>query len=131
MTTSKLAAEDEIACREAQHLTERYYNAIDRARNKVYFLYVDSATLLWNGNLVEGVENIARFWESVPATDHSVSSLNCQMGSEEVNGCRPIIVLSVGTAVVGALTHAFSQTLVLVTDDGKYKIFSDRFRYID
>uniref|UniRef100_A0A914ZSK1 NTF2-related export protein n=2 Tax=Parascaris TaxID=6254 RepID=A0A914ZSK1_PARUN len=131
MSTSKMAAEDEIACKEAERLTERYYNAVDRVRNKVNFLYVDSATLLWNGNLVEGIDNIARFWESIPATEHSLSSVNCQMGIEEVNGCQPLIVLSVGTVVIGGMTHAFSQTFVLVTDDGKYKILSDRFRFID
>ncbi|VDK18400.1 unnamed protein product [Anisakis simplex] len=130
-TASKVVIEDEKACKEAELLTDCYYNAVDRMRNKVNFLYTDSATLLWNGNLIQGIDNIAQFWESVPNTEHSISSLNCQMGSEEVNGCIPIIVLSVGTVVIGGLSHAFSQTFVLVIDDGKYKILSDRIRYID
>lgn len=41
-------------------------------------LYVDDAFLIWNGNGVAGKEQIQSYWTELPATDHSVATLDAQ-----------------------------------------------------
>lgn len=61
---------DEKACQAADHFTKIYYEAADRKRNKMNFLYVDDATLVWNGNVVCGSENVTKFFEALPISQH-------------------------------------------------------------
>lgn len=41
-------------------------------------LYLDTATLIWNGNGIEGKDNIQKFWTDLPPSDHSVFTLDAQ-----------------------------------------------------
>ena len=41
-------------------------------------LYLDTATLIWNGNGIEGKDNIQKFWTDLPLSDHSVFTLDAQ-----------------------------------------------------
>lgn len=41
-------------------------------------MYMDKATLLWNGNTVTGVEEIGKFFDGLPSTYHQVESLDAQ-----------------------------------------------------
>ncbi|VDN02437.1 unnamed protein product [Thelazia callipaeda] len=127
---SRLAIEDEAACSAAKKFTDLYYDAVDRKRNKMNFLYMDEATLVWNGNAVRGVDVIAKFFDDLPNSTHTIESLDCQY-IDSSDPVRPIVVLAVGKVVLGQITHAFTQTLVLMLDDEKYKILSDRFRFVD
>ena len=34
---------------------------MDRKRDKIGFLYTEDATLVWNGNAIEGGENVAKY----------------------------------------------------------------------
>ena len=38
-----------------------FYDAMDRKRDKIGFLYTEDATLVWNGNAIEGGENVAKY----------------------------------------------------------------------
>lgn len=127
---SKVAVEDEAACTAASKFTKLFYDAVDRKRNKMNFLYTEGATLVWNGNVIQGTDAIAKFFEQLPHSSHSISSLDCQFldGSDPTH---PLVVLSVGTVILGQMAHAFTQTFILILDDEKYKIISDRFRFID
>ncbi|MFH4982901.1 hypothetical protein AB6A40_009610 [Gnathostoma spinigerum] len=130
MASDKTLAEDETTCKDADKFAKLFYDALDRKRSKMNFLYVDESTLVWNGNPVCGVENITKFLEALPQTTHNIVS----MDAHAINGPNAqqcIVVLSVGNVNIGGTTHAFSQTLILVIDDEKYKIKSDRFRFID
>ncbi|KAM3720286.1 NTF2-related export protein [Dirofilaria immitis] len=129
-TMSKLAVEDETACIAAKKFTDLFYDAVDRKRNKMNFLYADGAILVWNGNAIRGVEVIAKFYDSLPNSTHTLESLDCQY-IDSSDQARPLVVLAVGKVVLGQMTHAFTQTLVLTLEDEKYKILSDRFRFVD
>lgn len=39
---------------------------------------MDTATLIWNGNGIEGKDNIQKFWTDLPPSDHSVFTLDAQ-----------------------------------------------------
>ncbi|VDN39782.1 unnamed protein product [Gongylonema pulchrum] len=95
------------------------------------FLYADSATLVWNGNSITGNDAILKFYDGLPNSTHSLSSLDCHHIDDGSNSTRPLVVLCVGTVVLGQMTHAFTQTFILILDDERYKIISDRFRFID
>lgn len=68
---SKLVAEDEEACTAANKFTKLFYDAVDRKRNKMNFLYTDTAALIWNGNAIHGAESIAKFYDGLPNSTHS------------------------------------------------------------
>ena len=42
-------------------------------------LYSADTTIVWNGNLVKGgPERVTEFFNSLPATEHTLHSLDCQ-----------------------------------------------------
>lgn len=41
-------------------------------------LYLDKATLVWNGNAVTGHDALGEFFESLPSSEFQVQSLDCQ-----------------------------------------------------
>lgn len=67
---SKLAIVDQEACEAASKFTKLFYEAADRKRNKINFLYMDNASLVWNGNVVHGPEAISNFYDKLPTTSH-------------------------------------------------------------
>lgn len=41
-------------------------------------LYLDKATLVWNGNAVSGQEELNKFFEMLPSSEFQVNMLDCQ-----------------------------------------------------
>lgn len=41
-------------------------------------LYLDKATLVWNGNAVSGHDALGEFFESLPSSEFQVQTLDCQ-----------------------------------------------------
>lgn len=41
-------------------------------------LYLDKATLVWNGNAVSGQDALGEFFESLPSSEFQVHTLDCQ-----------------------------------------------------
>lgn len=41
-------------------------------------LYLDKATLVWNGNAVSGQAALAEFFEMLPSSDFQVTTFDCQ-----------------------------------------------------
>ena len=39
---------------------------------------MDTAILIWNGNGIEGKDQIQNFWTELPASEHSVITLDAQ-----------------------------------------------------
>lgn len=39
---------------------------------------MDTAILIWNGNGIEGKDQIQNFWTELPSSDHSVITLDAQ-----------------------------------------------------
>ena len=53
------------------------------ARQTLSKLYLDSGTLVWNGNSVTGAEAIQAFLEKLPSSEHTVICLDAQPVSSE------------------------------------------------
>ena len=73
-----LKAKIDQACRTAEEFTKLYYESLDKRRYLISRLYLDTATLIWNGNGIEGKDNIQKFWTDLPSSDHSVFTLDAQ-----------------------------------------------------
>lgn len=41
-------------------------------------MYIDSSTLIWNGNGVTGKDNIQKFWMDLPPSEHTIQILDAQ-----------------------------------------------------
>lgn len=41
-------------------------------------LYLDKATLVWNGNNISGQDALGEFFESLPSSEFQVHTLDCQ-----------------------------------------------------
>ncbi|KAH7726958.1 NTF2-related export protein [Aphelenchoides avenae] len=108
-----------------------YVDSADIRREKMHVLYSTAEpSLIWNGNNVDGLQNIQSFWSNLPATEHELRSVDAHPLS--ISGDEKAIVSQVvGTVAVGGVTHAYTQTLILLNEDGNYRVKSDRIRFID
>ncbi|KAK6009671.1 nuclear transport factor 2 domain protein [Ostertagia ostertagi] len=114
---------DEEICKEASAFTKIFYDAMDRKRDKINYLYCESgSTLVWNGNPVSGCDNIFKFISSLPETDHHLVSVDVQRVNAGLPGSPDLLtVTTAGTVTLGGTVHAFTHTFILMVEDGKYK----------
>ncbi|KAJ1362001.1 hypothetical protein KIN20_021407 [Parelaphostrongylus tenuis] len=124
---------DEEICKEAKNFTTIFYDAMDRKRDKINYLYCDNAaTLVWNGNAVSGCDSIFKFISSLPETDHHLVSVDVQRVNTGLPQSTEVLTIhTAGSVVIGGAVHGFTHTFVLTLEDDKYKILSERFRYVD
>lgn len=47
-------------------------------RHKLSKLYLDNGKLVWNGNAVDGNNNIQKFYEDLPPSVHIINCLDSQ-----------------------------------------------------
>ncbi|KJH47410.1 nuclear transport factor 2 domain protein [Dictyocaulus viviparus] len=115
---------DEEICKEASNFTKIFYDAMDRKRDKINYLYCDNeATLVWNGNAVTGCDNIFKFISSLPETDHHLVSVDVQrVNTGFPNSPDLLTVMTAGSVTLGGIVHGFTHTFILMVEDGKYKL---------
>nr|XP_045017180.1 NTF2-related export protein 2-like [Jaculus jaculus] len=123
------------ACRAAEEFTNIYYETMDRRRHALARLYLDKATLIWNGNVVKGLEALNNFFEMLPSSDFQVNMLACQPVHEQATQAQStVLVVTYGTVKFdGNKQHYFNQNFLLTaqTNLGSpvWKIASDCFRF--
>jgi len=97
-------------------------------------LYSENTTIVWNGNLVTGGSaKVTEFFNNLPATEHRLSSLDCQPVSDQaIPGQTTVLVVVEGTVKYdGHPQKLFSQNFLLTAEGGKvWKVLSDCFRFI-
>ncbi|KAI1731743.1 nuclear transport factor 2 (NTF2) domain-containing protein [Ditylenchus destructor] len=130
--SSSIAAKskvDEEICAEASKFVGIYNDCADLRRNRIGLLYTaNEASLIWNGNPVKGVSDINAFWNNLPSTQHEISCLDAH--PMETNN-KSIVAQILGNVSLGGISRAYSQVLILVYEDGNYKIKSDCYRFIE
>jgi len=134
MATSAAAVveADTAVCQSAQKFSKLFYEAFDRRRNLVSKMYTDHASMVWNGEPLQGQSEIAKFIEKLPESEHTIRSLDAHHVNEQaMQGQKTILLLVAGLATYGGMLRSFTQTFVLVQEDNVWKIASDRFRFID
>ncbi|XP_045462318.1 NTF2-related export protein [Harmonia axyridis] len=118
------------ACRVAEEFTKLYYEAVDKRRHMISRLYLDEGLLAWNGTGVTGNEKIQKFHMDLPASDHTLSTLDAQpILDEAVNKQLTVMIQVSGTVRYhDKIPKTFQQAFVVTADGGKWKIVSDCFR---
>ncbi|PIK54297.1 putative NTF2-related export protein 2 [Apostichopus japonicus] len=173
------------ACSAAEEFQKLFYESFDKRRTVLDKLYMETATMVWNGNLVEGSKEIVKFLETLPVSEHTIDLLDChpilgydKMCRAEVlihlrfllytflisflpildlvfktfqftafetipylyicpldsvtNGQTSIMVVAGGKVrFQGNKTFPFNENFVLTSQQGKWKIASNTFRYFE
>ncbi|XP_048370976.1 NTF2-related export protein 2 [Sphaerodactylus townsendi] len=125
------------ACKAAEEFTNIYYDTMDKRRRVLTRMYLDKATLVWNGNAVSGQEGLADFFETLPSSEFHVSVFDCQPVHEQATQSQAT-VLVVTSGIVkfeGSKMQTFNQNFLLTAqttnNNTVWKIASDCFRSHD
>ena len=60
----------------AETFSQLYYKKMDQERHTIDRMYHENATMTWNGNPIEGIQNIQKFClDNIPKTSTYVQSL--------------------------------------------------------
>ncbi|XP_067663701.1 NTF2-related export protein 2-like isoform X2 [Haliotis asinina] len=96
-------------------------------------LYLDSSTVVWNGNVCNGGEAINAHFDALPASEHVINSLDTQPLVESLNPNEMAIAVSVfGTVKYqNNKNKAFTQNFTLSSQGTVWKIVSDVFRFLE
>ncbi|XP_050997951.1 NTF2-related export protein 2 [Acomys russatus] len=125
------------ACRAAEEFVNIYYETMDKRRHALTRLYLDKATLIWNGNVVTGVEALADFFEMLPSSEFQINMLDCQPVHEKATQSQTTVLVVTSGAVKfdGNQQHLFNQNFLLTAQSTPnsivWKIASDCFRFQD
>ncbi|KAM9577428.1 NTF2-related export protein 2 isoform 3-T3 [Trichechus inunguis] len=132
------------ACRAAEEFVNIYYETMDKRRRALTRLYLDKATLIWNGNVVTGLDALANFFEMLPSSEFQVNMLDCQPVHGKIRVFQEqatpsqTTVLVVTSGIVkfdGNKQHYFNQNFLLsahsTLNNTVWKIASDCFRFQD
>ncbi|XP_048773993.1 NTF2-related export protein 2-like isoform X2 [Ostrea edulis] len=76
--TEDLAAKIDQATEAGEQFAKLYYETYDKKRHVLHKLYLDTATMVWNGNGLSGLDNIQKYLEGLPVSEHRMESLDCQ-----------------------------------------------------
>lgn len=96
-------------------------------------LYLDNGIVVWNGNGTTGKENIQKYFQDLPTTEHSVTTLDAQPIIDEATlNQKTILVMVSGYFKLGNnSSKPFQQTFMITAQGDKWKIVSDCFRIQD
>ncbi|XP_012386235.2 NTF2-related export protein 2 [Dasypus novemcinctus] len=125
------------ACRAAEEFVNIYYETMDKRRRALTRLYLDKASLIWNGNVVTGLEALANFFEMLPSSEFQINMLDCQPVHEQATQSQTtVLVVTSGTVKFdGNKQHYFNQNFLLTAqstpNNTVWKIASDCFRFQD
>ena len=68
----------DLACHTAEEFTKLYYECVDKRRHLMSRYYLDTGVLVWNGNGTVGKDLIQKFFDGLPPTEHTLTSLDSQ-----------------------------------------------------
>ncbi|CAH3113928.1 unnamed protein product [Pocillopora meandrina] len=122
------------ATQAGEEFSNVYYETLDKRRHLMSKLYSENTTIVWNGNVVKGGSaKVTDFFNNLPATEHTLHSLDCQPVSDQaIPGQTTVLVVVEGLVKYdGHKMHRFSQNFLLTAEGGTvWKVASDCFRFI-
>lgn len=123
------------ACDASTKFAQIFYQKLDskESRDTLGELYLDSATLLWNGECIKGKTEIVKHYKNLPPTSIALQSVDTQtmpmMG--DLGDLLTIIVggkISYTSSGNTNKENIFGQTFIVVAHNGLFKIVSDNLR---
>ncbi|CAL1358399.1 unnamed protein product [Linum trigynum] len=112
----------------AKAFVEHYYSTFDTNRAGLVGLYQDGSMLTFEGQKIQGAQNIAAKLTSLPFEQckHSITTVDCQP-SGPAGG---MVVFVSGNLQLAGEQHPlkFSQMFHLMPTQGSFFVFNDIFR---
>jgi len=111
-----------------------YYRIFDSPqRMELARLYKPNSVILWNGNRLEGADNVRAFLKAIPASSHKVECIDVQPIPHAV--ANSIVIIASGEVNYGVEDNkrSFHQQWVLCPDtqkEGMWWIATDVFRLL-
>lgn len=133
---NNLATSDIInqACEASTKFAQIFYHKLDKeSRDALGELYMDSATLLWNGECIKGKKGIIEHYKNLPPTSITLQSLDTQT-MPMMGDLGDLLTIVVGGKITYTSTGdtnketTFGQTFIVVAHGGLFKIVSDNLR---
>jgi len=115
----------------AETFSNLYYKKLDNERHTIDKMYHENATMTWNGNPIEGIQNIQKFClDNIPKTSTYVQSLDAQpVHDSAVGGQTTVLVTVAGTVKYGhSQPVGFQQNFLITAKEAKWKVVTDTFR---
>ncbi|KAL5557544.1 hypothetical protein UlMin_039780 [Ulmus minor] len=106
---------------------QHYYNIFDSNRAALEWFYHDASRLNFEGQTIQGVQNIVNFLNSLPLQcSHHISTIDCQPTSPTGG----FVVFVSGTLQVAGELHPrkFNQMFHLMPAWGRVYVLNDIFR---
>ncbi|KAF7474966.1 Hypothetical predicted protein [Marmota monax] len=100
-------------------------------------LYLDKATLIWNGSVVIELDALSNFFKMLPSSEFQVNMLDCQPDHEQATQSQSIVlVVTSGTVKFdGNKQHFFNHNFLLtapyIPDSTVWKIAGYCFYFQD
>ncbi|XP_052076817.1 NTF2-related export protein 2-like [Mytilus californianus] len=131
LSNTEFSTKVDQAAEAGEQFSKLYYETTDKKRHLLQKLYLDSATVVWNGNAVKGLEEIIKFYDTIPTSEHNLDSLDCQPLTDQISGGQmTICVKTFGTVKYDkAKPKIFHQNFILTSVNNVWKIVSDSFRF--
>eukprot|EP00050_Salpingoeca_kvevrii_P021710 m.114446 g.114446 ORF g.114446 m.114446 type:complete len:121 (-) comp9449_c0_seq1:234-596(-) len=110
--------------------SELYYKSIDTDRPALLQLYAPQAVFVWNGNPAQGLDALTAFFQELPPTKHTISSLDIHPSA--VPGSAALLITTKGSvAYAGNPGKTFMHSFLL-TQEGSpsYTIANECFRFV-
>ena len=134
----------------AETFSNLYYKKMDNERHTIDKMYHENATMTWNGNPIEGIQNIQKFClDNIPKTSTYVQSLGTifnfiilqkmpddllfsdaqPVHDSAVSGQTTVLVTVAGTVKYGhSQPVGFQQNFLITAKEAKWKVVTDTFR---
>jgi len=126
-------AQIENACSTAEEFCKNFFERIDNKRHTIEKLYLESATLSWNGNKIEGASTIQKFLlDKIPSKSvHRLLSMDAQPIASAFTGGQTTILVQVAGSVQyqKIKPKPFQQNFLLTAQGDFWKIATDTFRH--
>lgn len=120
------------AAEAAEKFVKLYYDCIDSKQSSLQKLYMDTGSLIYNGNAYIGQDNIFKFIKELPTTKHETITMDAQpIISDGIEQKTIIIQVSGLVKIAAQKSRAFQQSFVLTAIGGSWKIVADTFRLQD
>ncbi|XP_067949004.1 NTF2-related export protein 1-like [Watersipora subatra] len=144
MSTKVLSSEEHFKFSEASEaattFSKLFYDTYDKRRQALEKLYLTDATLIWDGNKVNGAANICKYLAELPSSSGTqVECVDCHPIADKLTEGQTSMIVN----VMGLIRYStakpkstpFTQTFLMTTQTSAagtvaWKIVKDSFRTI-
>jgi len=119
------------ACDDGKTFAELFYEKMDKQRHAMANLFHESASLVWNGNHVQGKASVVNFLEQLPASETNLTCIDAQpvLDLPALGGQPTITVICGGRQKFGNNKYKqFTESFMLTAEQNVWKVVSDTYR---